>query len=150
MTTNIIFEALLAFNTRVLPGLGVPTEQFNIRLKNGKSYQAMLPRNPYAKGDVPIILAPSDILRDMPIATDWQDMSDAASKSAEIRSRVNDQIAQLWRSKTLKDKEEVREWALEDREAFETLLQMIHGADRSAYDLKGDPRGEVILEAIVC
>jgi hypothetical protein len=77
-------------------------------------------------------------------------MSDAASKSAEIRSRVNDQIAQLWRSKTLKDKEEVREWALEDREAFETLLQMIHGADRSAYDLKGDPRGEVILEAIVC
>jgi hypothetical protein len=64
MTTNIIFEALLAFNTRVLPGLGVPTEQFNIRLKNGKSY---LPRNPYAKGDVPIILVPSDILRDLPI-----------------------------------------------------------------------------------
>jgi hypothetical protein len=26
-----------------------------------------------------------------------------------------------------------------------SLLQMIHGADRSAYDLKGDPRGEVFL-----
>jgi hypothetical protein len=67
MTTNIIFEALLAFNARVLRELGVPTEEFKIRLKNGKSYEATLPRNPYAKGHVPVILVPSDILRDLPV-----------------------------------------------------------------------------------
>lgn len=143
MTTNIIFAALLEFNARVIRELHIPTEEFKIRLKNGKSYDAMLPRNPFAKGRVPVILVPSDILRDLPIATDWEDVSDAASKSAEIRNRVNDQIVQLWRSKTLKDKEAVREWAMRDRDAFETLLQMIHGADREAYDLKGDPRGEM-------
>jgi len=149
MTTNIILDALLSFNARILSGLAVPLEEFTIRLKNGKSYEAMLPRNSYAKGKVPVILVPSDVLRDLPIATSWEDVSAAASKSAEIRGRVNDQIAQLWRSRTLRDKEAVREWALEDREAFETLLQMIHGAERSAYDLKGDPRGELFWRQLL-
>jgi hypothetical protein len=47
MTTNIIFEALLKFNGRILAGLDVPTEKFTMRLKNGKSYEAMLPRNTF-------------------------------------------------------------------------------------------------------
>jgi hypothetical protein len=149
MTTNIIFEELLKFNGRILAGLDVPTEKFAIRLKNGKSYQAMLPRNPFSKGNVPVILVPSDVLRDLPVATDWQDVSSAASQSAEIRSRVNDQIAELWRSKTLKDKEAVRTWALGDKKAFETLLQMVHGADRTAYDMAGDPRGEVFWRQLL-
>jgi hypothetical protein len=149
MTTTIIFDALLKFNVRVLSGPAVPTEHFHFRLRNGKSYDAMLPRNSYAGGRVPVILVPVDVLRDLPVATDWQDVSDAAAKSAEIRNRVNDQIAQLWRTKTLKDKETVRNWALEKREAFETLLQMIHGADRSAYDIAGDPRGEMVWRQLL-
>ena len=71
----------------------MPTEKFTMRLKNGKSYEAMLPRNTFSKGNVPVILVPSDVLRDLPVATDWQDVSSAASQSAEIRNRVNDQIA---------------------------------------------------------
>lgn len=149
MTTNIIFEALLKFNARILSSLDVPTEKFTMRLKNGKSYEAMLSRNSFSKGDVPVILVPGDVLRDLPVATDWQDISSAASQSAEIRNRVNDQIAELWRSKTLKDKEKVRDWALGDKEAFETLLQMVHGADRAAYDLAGDPRGEVFWRQLL-
>ncbi len=113
MTTNIILGPLLNFNARILSGLTVPLEELeNSGSKNGKSYEAMLPRNPYAKGNVPVILVPSDVLRDLPIATSWEDVSAAASKSAEIRGRVNDQIAHLWRSKTLRDKETVREWVL--------------------------------------
>jgi hypothetical protein len=149
MTTNIIFGDLLEFNYRVLSAMEVPKEKFQIRLKNGRSYDATLPRNPYAKGRVPVILVPTDILRDLPVATDWQDISIAASESAEIRNSVNDQIAQLWRTKTLKDKEGLREWALSDREAFDTLLKMIHGADISAYDMQGDPSGEVFWRQLL-
>jgi hypothetical protein len=109
----------------------------------------MLPRNTFSKGNVPVILVPSDVLRDLPVATDWKDVSSAASQNAEIRNRVNDQIAELWRSKTLRDKEAVRSWALGDKEAFDTLLQMIHAVDRTAYDMAGDPRGEVFWRQLL-
>jgi hypothetical protein len=151
MTTNIILGDLLQFNNRVLSRLNVPTERFPIHLKNGCSYDAMLPCNPFAKGKkkVPVILVPIDILRDLPVATDWEDVSRAATENAEIRGRVNDQIAQLWRTKTLKDKEVMRDWALSDKDTFKTLLDMVHGADRSAYDIIGDPNGEIFWRELL-
>jgi hypothetical protein len=56
---------------------------------------------------------------------------------------VNDQIAQLWTAKTLKDKRELRRWALSGKGAFETLLEMIRGASLTGYDVTGDPLGEI-------
>jgi hypothetical protein len=97
-----------------------------LRLRNGKAYDAGLPENPYVKGGAPIILVPIDVLRDLPVATDWSDVASAASKNAELRHRVNDQIGRLWTAKTLKDKDALRRWALSGKDAFETLLEMIH------------------------
>ena len=81
-----------------------------------------------------MILVPNDILRDLSVATDWQDVSSAASQNAEIRNRLNDQSHSDGEAKTLKDKEAVRDWVLTDKEAFEILLQITHDADRAAYD----------------
>jgi hypothetical protein len=104
---------------------------------------AELPLNPFVKGGAPIILVPGDILRDLPIARDWADVADAASKNQELRNKVNDQIARLWESKTLKGKGEVRDWALSGKSEFETLLEMIHGANPKPYDMGSDPIGEI-------
>lgn len=86
------------------------------------------------RGGSPIILVPSDILRALPIAKDWADISDAASHNAELRARVSDQIADLWRTKTLKDKEDLKRWALSGTSAFETVLEMLRGANPKPYD----------------
>jgi len=115
MATNVIFKDLLSFNKRVLQTLPVLCVPTTIRLRNGTQYEADLPANPFVKGGSPIILVPSDILRNLPIARDWAGVADAASKNAELRHRVNDQIAKLWEAKTLKDKDEVRRWALSGR-----------------------------------
>jgi hypothetical protein len=144
MTTNVILGDLLRFNTRVLDGLQIPRQAMTLRLRNGKVYDAVLPVNPYVRGGAPVILVPTDILRDLPIAKDWSDIADAASQNAELRGRVNDQIAQLWTAKTLKDKDEVRRWALSGKDAFETLLEMIRDAHPTAYDTSGDPLGELV------
>ena len=143
MTTNVILPDLLAFNSRVLKQLNVPKKALTLRLRNGNSYTAELPINPYAKRETPIILVPSDILRDLPIARDWEDIASAASKNAELRRRVNDDIAKLWTAKTLKHKDSLRQWAMSDKDAFETLLEMMHGASPTPYDLASDPLGEV-------
>lgn len=143
MTTNVILGDLLKLNERILPEIGVPTRATKINLKNGKTYTADLAANPYIGPSDPVILVPSDVLRDLPIATDWSDVADAASKNAALRTRVNDQIARMWRVKSRKDKDAIRSWALTDKFSFETFLEMIRGAHPKAYDLSSDPLGEV-------
>ncbi|WP_164512373.1 hypothetical protein [Oceaniglobus ichthyenteri] len=148
MTTNVILGDLLRLNERILPELGIPTQEMTLNLKNGKSYTAQLAINPYVGPCDPVILVPSDILRDLPIATDWSDVADAASKNAELRSRVNVQIARMWRVKSKKDKGEIRRWALSDKSSFETFMEMLRGANPTAYDMHGDPLGEVFWRKI--
>lgn len=148
MTTNVIFEDLLAFNARILSTLEIPLHVHMIRLKNGKSYSASLPSNPFIRGGGPIILVPADILRALPIAKDWADISETASHNAALRSKVNDHVAELWRTKTLKDKEELKRWAMSGTSAFEAFLEMLRGANPKPYDLAGDPFGELVWRRI--
>ncbi len=143
MTTNVIFDALLKFNARILRELQVPCEAVSLRLRNGKSFDASLPVNPYIKGHSPVVLLPTDILRALPIATDYSEIADAASRNAEIRRKTNLQIAKIWEVKTLKDKDKLRRWALSGREAFEDLLAMLREVPPKAYDMGKDPLGEV-------
>jgi hypothetical protein len=144
MVANVVLGNLLHFNNRVLEHLSVPREAVTLRLRNGKAYEAYLPLNPCLKGDTrPIILVPTDILRELPIAKDWSDVSAAAAKNEEFRNRVNTQIAELWQAKTLKDKAELKRWALSGRDAFNDLMQMIRDAEKAPYDLAADPAGEL-------
>lgn len=148
MTTNVILGDLLRLNERILPEIGVPTQEMTLRLKNGQSFSARLAVNPYIGKVDPVILVPSDILRDLPIATDWSDVADAASKNSELRNRVNFEIARMWRVKSRKDKGEIRRWALADKESFETFMEMLRGANPKAYDLHGDPLGEIFWRKV--
>jgi hypothetical protein len=52
MTANVILGDLLALNARVLRDLNVPTKPLILRLRNGKSYSAALPTNPYARAEI--------------------------------------------------------------------------------------------------
>jgi hypothetical protein len=144
MTTNIILPDLLAFNSRVLQTLSVSCKPTTITLRNGKTYQANLPVNPFVKGGAPIILVPNDTLRALPIAADWSDVADAAAKNAAFRKTINDQVARIWEAKSRKSKGNIRRWALSSKDDFETLLEMIHGANPKPYDMVGDPLGEII------
>lgn len=149
MTTNIIIKDLLNFNKRILQTLPVPCVPTIIALKNGTRYEASLPNNPFVKGGAPIILVPTDILRDLPIARDWADVAEAASKNAALRQRVNNQVAMLWKSKSLKDKDELRKWALSGKDEFETLIEMLHGAHPKPYDMGKDSLGELFWRKLI-
>ena len=148
MTTNVIFGDLLRFNARVHKELDVPTQAMTLRLRNGKSFDALLPSNPYIREGGPIVLLPSDILRDLPIATDWSDVADAASKNEQLRNQVNQQIARLWEVKSRIDKGQLRSWAMSGKDQFESLLEMIRSADAQPYDTGGDPLGELVWRRI--
>jgi hypothetical protein len=90
MTTNIIISALSAFNSRVLRALRLTGKQFPM----GKFLV-----NPYEKKNAPIILVPTDILRDLPVAHDWDGVAYAARQNEELRDKVNQHIASIWLKK---------------------------------------------------
>ena len=143
MTTNVILRDLLAFNKRILSDLSVPRSEKELMLRNGTIYRASLPTNPFIGVGEPVILVPCDILRALPIVTDWSDIADAASKNSRLRSLVNTDIARLWKIKSKVNKREIRNWALSSKTAFDTYLKMIRGVTPTCYDISSDPLGEV-------
>ncbi len=136
MTTNVVFPALVAFNDRILNTLGLDGEEFEIEGLRGRFL-----KNPYQSRPTPIILLPKDVLRELPIAKDWDDVADAAYKNEILRRRVNAHIAEIWASKAKRDKHELKKTALSNKAAFQTLLDAIHEVAARAYNVDEDPDG---------
>lgn len=137
MTTNIILPCLAQFSLQICDHLGLPRKVFTI---NGERYQLM--PNPLKESE-PILFVPKDIVRDLPIASDWDSVGSAAQQTQTIRDNVNVQIGEIWRAKTKKDKEAIRTNALRGKASFETLIELLRMAAGEPYDLSGDHRGEI-------
>jgi hypothetical protein len=148
MTTNVILGDLLAFNERILAHLPIPRQNVTLRLQNGNRFEVSLPINPFMKAGDPVILVPLDILRALPVASDWSDVEHAASQNEQIRNLLNAQIADFWKIKTLREKDKLRQWALSGKDEFHTLIEMIHAVPPIPYDSKADPEGEIFWRTI--
>lgn len=138
MVTNVITKDLIEFNQRVLKLISIPLAHFEI---NGLS--AELPQNSLEIYPSPILLVPRDILRDLPIARDWSEVSDAAWKNQAIRSAVNLHIGKIWEAKTRKNKQKIKERALTSPDAFSALLKAVQNVDGQPYDFVADKDGQV-------
>ncbi len=139
MTTNVTLKNLIRLTGSICTELNVPMVEFRFI-----DERFLLPRNPTQRGMKPIIMVPKDILRTLPIASDWSEVEDVISENVEIRERVNRLIGDIWHIKTRREKKElVRRRALSSRQAFEALLSVIHEADIQPYDFGQDPKGLV-------
>ena len=143
MTTNVILKDLLKFNERILPELGVPTRPIKI-----KTYAGNLPFNPYMSKNGYVILVPTDILRKLPIVNDWSDIESAIAHNAELRSKANHHILQIWREHAKnknRNKNTFRKEILSNKHALESSLNILQIIARRAgpYDFSADLDGEV-------
>ena len=134
MTTNIIMGALSEFNSRVLVELEL----------TGKPFQSgHFLVNPYEERRTPIILVPADVLRNLPVAHDWDSVADAARRNEELREKVNQHVTSIWARRTKRDKSRLKKQALTNQEAFETLLKAIKSVPGQPYDVAADPEGVI-------
>lgn len=136
MVTNIILPDLVAFNARVLSVLHVPSESFEV---GGKIVK--LAKNPCESPAGPVIIVPQDILKPLPIAVDWAEVSSCAAQNASLRQRVNTDVGAIWQAKTAKEKAEFRDIAFSSKQAAMSVLDTIKKVEKAAYDLAGDPKG---------
>lgn len=136
MTTRVILPNLAAFNARIAKTLRLTTEQFSLA-----GIVAQFAVNPLEARHTPIILVPLDVLRDLPVANDWDEVCAAAEHNETLRNQVNELIGNIWQVKTRKDKDIIRGNALKNRAAFEKLLEIMHRAKAAPYEAEEDPDG---------
>ena len=149
MTTKIILPVLIENTEAVCKAFEIAAEQMTFSLSNGERFSGMLPRNPLDGGGGPVILVPRDVLRDLPVATDWDSVGHAASKNAALRTDLNERIASVWAAKTRRDKATIRGWALSNDASFRDLLDLLKGIPATSYDFSADPAGEVFWSRLL-
>jgi len=86
-------------------------------------------------------LLPQDILRELPIANDWEEVCDVAAENDILRKKVSELIGEIWKRKSKYNKSELKEKALASADAFKALLETIKSVDIEHYDFKSDPSG---------
>ena len=138
MVTNIILADLVSFNERILKSLGLYDRAEEIEGIDGR-----LLINPHSMKSEPLLLVPYDIVRDLPIATDWSDISRVVSENEALRDKVNTQVGEIWASMTRKDKQRLKDASLKSKDAFETVLELLHSSVGLPYNIRSDINGEL-------
>jgi len=136
MTTNIILDDLICFSISINEEIKIPTKEFKV---GASTYD--LVANPYS--GQPLIFVPNDIVRDLPIASDWSDISRVVRENEELRERVNNHVGEIWATMTKKDKQRLKKAALRSKEAFQQVMDMIREVEPKPYDFKNDRNGEL-------
>lgn len=144
MVTKIILPELAEYTKQISDKFTIETEQFEY-----KDNKYLLPRNPLEDKKTSIILVPKDILSKLPVASDWSEVADAASRNLTIRTQVNQYIGNIWSAKHRKDKEKLKQNVLSNAEAFEILLRAVQSQKTPSYDFHSDPQGLLIWRQLL-
>lgn len=135
MTANIAIGALSKFNQRMISALGLSGEKFQVA---GET--CVFIRHPLeTKKRLPLIMVPTDILRELPVALSWEDVQDVAKANEELRDKVSKHVSSIWKSKTKREKSNLKQQALESDTAFMVVIDSLRAAGKAAYDVKNDP-----------
>jgi len=143
MVTNLVFPEIAKFTKRIADHFALETQEFK---RNGQTYD-LLP-NPTQSAKTPLLLLPRDVLRALPLATDWNSISQVAQENQAIRNSFNAMVGDIWKAKSHDDKSHMREVLLSSGDVFRALLAAIDGTPREPYDFSNDPEGELRWRAL--
>lgn len=138
MVAKIILSDLVTFTQRVCSDLGIPMKPL---LLIKRQTPEDMPENP-TTGEA-IILVPKDVLRDLPIADSYSDISYVAQFNEALRDELNAIIGTAWSKVTIAQKKEaLRDSFTKHPDVLLEVLREYKAAGRSLYDFKHDPSGE--------
>ncbi|MGO9265458.1 MAG: hypothetical protein ACLQBA_11360 [Candidatus Binataceae bacterium] len=136
MTCRVILPDLFQFNRRILRELKIPTTDYEF-----DDVKVRLAANPKLRNQ-PVVLVPLDILRSLPIAADWDDVSRAVAHNESLRRRVNNDIGNIWAWRTRRDKAQLRDAIIRSKRSFDTAMDMLNAVEKAPYEYSRDPEGE--------
>lgn len=134
MATNFLLPVLAEITEDFCRANSVNMRQFGDRYGNRN-----LPENPYQPGK-PIVLVPRDLLRDLPLAADWSDVSRVVMQVHEIRDAVNRMFGNIAKASVAQKKQAIRKAAFSSPRLLRLLIEAVAHASES-YDEKADLDG---------
>ncbi|MER3352359.1 hypothetical protein [Palleronia abyssalis] len=141
-TTRVILPVLAALTEEFCVAQGIPVTETDV------SGDHRLPTFVDGAGRTkPLLLVPSDIVRELPVANDWSDIEAAACENERIRTRVNAMLAGIARPTISDRKYALRRAALGSSEDFQTFLDAVK-EHTAYYDKSVDALGYYRLRAL--
>ena len=134
MTTNYILPCLAQITEQFATDNNIATRAFG-----GKFAGRHLPANPFNPSR-PVILVPRDILRDLPLAADWSDVSRAVLEVREIRDSINRMFGNFAKASVTQKKAALRKTVLSSKRLLNLLIEAVTAAAEN-YDEKADLDG---------
>jgi hypothetical protein len=143
MTCRILGEKIYEFSERVFSQFAhVPKQQFPFK---GRSFA--LPENPYRRQ--PVLLVPSTILDDLPLAVDYDGIDTVCAFNEALRDRLNALLGANWVSQAKKyNKAELKRFLIGRPDLLKELVSSYHKVKRTSYDFTSDVLGEFLLDDV--
>lgn len=135
LIAHILYDSLCQFTQRVAKEMNIKTSEFTI---HGNKYQ--LPVHPYNKKQ--IVFVPSNAVRELPLASSWEEVADAAGVNEVSRKSFNEMIgAEL--DNFVKKIRKNPELLISSKDSLDILIDVYSQAEVLPYDRKKDPKGYV-------
>jgi hypothetical protein len=142
MTTHFLFPTILQITSDFCLRHNVSVKTFG-----GRYTGFHLPENPF-RSDEPVLLVPRDILRDLPLATDWADVSRVIMEIEALRDAVNKMFGSITKATTKQKKVAMRKIILSDVQTLRDVLSVLADASES-YDEKADLDGFYLVRNVL-
>lgn len=142
LTVHIAYNDFCSFTQRVCLELNIETKLYKI---DGQNYN--LPTHPFL--NCQLIFIPYAFLRKLPIASSWDEISEAASYNRELRKELNKLTVPIFKEIFDEIKEKSREEFQRAVEKFSKLLDIYQKIVARPYDLIKDDCGYYSVQPFV-
>lgn len=137
MIARIIRDDLVSYSQRIVSEFETVGILDDVQVLNG------LIQNPHNGKSV--ILVPSELLHELPIAREWEDIDYICQVNTEVRQRINLVVGAEWRKLTARQKKDVfRRVVLGEVDLLRGLIEDYRKFELAEYDFKADPLGEAL------
>lgn len=134
LTTNSILPVLEKITQDFCKRHGIPITKLTIR-----TTEVQLPENPLKTG-TGVLLVPKDVLRELPVATDWSDIDRVVSHNEMLREQVNKYIGDIHKATVLEKKRALRAIAVGSGDNFRKIMDEFLSGEFDGYDFESDKK----------
>lgn len=142
LTVSILYDNFCLYTQRIAKELGVKTDIFTI---NGKKFS--LPKHPFSNKQ--IIFIPSNLLRSLPVATSWDEISEAAAQNETLRREYTEIVLPTVKGTltdlSQKSKEEIENF----KKNMVQLIEVYKKITVEPYNLYADPNGYYSIQPFI-
>lgn len=129
MIARLLYDNIIQYSRRIYSELGITKETYpNYIFVNG------IPKNPYK--NCQILLLPTEILHELPIAANWEDIDRVIAENEVIRKEMNVLVGEQWKKMASSEaKEYIKEYIFKNPKRLSRVIESYKSTDIRPYNI---------------